>query len=97
LSQHVFVRRADFVINFDKFPLNFAASVNDVRCRMWRRAAGFFVQQTVPINYFVIGVRQQREVETRLVFQLVAQELCFVVRVNADGQNFDFVAVLFFE
>ena len=64
---------------------------------MRNRAAGFFVQQAVPVNHFVIGVRQQREVEAGLVFQFVAQEFGFVVRVNADGQNFDFVAVLFFE
>lgn len=77
--------------------MNFAASVNDVRCRMRHWAAGFFVQQSVPINHFVIGVGKQREIETGLVFQLVAQEFGFVVRINADGQNFDFVTVLFFE
>ena len=64
---------------------------------MWNRAISFFVQQTISINHFVVSIRKQREVETGLVFQLVAQKFGFVVRVNADGQDFDFVAVIFFE
>lgn len=97
LSQHVFVRRADLVINFNELPLHKAFAVNHQSRRMRYRAIGFFVQQSVTINNFVIGIRQQWEVKSRLVFQLVPQELSFVSRVNADGQNFDFVAVLFFE
>ena len=72
-----------------------AFAVNHQSRRMRNCAIGFVVQQSVTINDFVIGIRQQREVETGLVFQLVAQELSLVAWVNADGQNFDFVAVLF--
>lgn len=60
-------------------------------------AAGFFVEQTVTINHFVIGIGQQWEIEPGLVFQFVTKEFGFIVRINADSQNFDFIAVLFFE
>ena len=97
LRQHIFIRWANLVINFNKLPAHYTFVINHNRRRMRDRAFGLFVEQSVTINHAMIGVREQREIEARLVFQFVACEQCFVVRVNADGEDFDFVAVLFFE
>lgn len=97
LCQHVFVRRTDFVIHFDELPLDNAFAVNHVSRRMRNRAAGFVIEQSVTVNHAMVCVRQQREIKAGFVFQLVAQKQGFVVRINADGQNFDFILVLFFE
>jgi hypothetical protein len=42
----------------------------------------------------MIWIREQRKVEARIAFEFVAQELGSLMRVDADGEDFDAVAVL---
>jgi hypothetical protein len=97
LSEHVVIRRADFVIDLDEAPAHGAFAVDDISRGVRDRAPGLFVEQAVAIDDFVVGVREQREVEAGLVFQFVAQEFRFVVRIDADGEDFDSIAELFFQ
>jgi hypothetical protein len=43
----------------------------------------------------MVGIGKHREIYARLVFELVAQEMGLVVRVNADGEERNLAAVLF--
>src|SRR6185436_6370658 len=93
--QHSLIRRADFVIHFDETPAHFASAINHISGRMWQRAAGLIIEQAIAINHAMIGVGEHWEIDAGLVFELLAQEMSFVVWVNANGENGDFVTIGF--
>jgi hypothetical protein len=95
--QHIFIRRTDFVIHLDKAVAHLALTINHVGGRMWQRTAGLFIEQAVTINHAMIGVGKHREIAAGLVFQFFAQEAGLVVRVNADGEDGNFVTIVFIE
>lgn len=93
--QHFFIGWTFSVIHFDKFPAHDSLAINHIGCRMWNGSFRFVIEQSVSVNNFVIHIREHGVINAGLPFQAFPQGNGFVTRVNADGENFDFIPVLF--
>lgn len=97
LFHDILIRGADLVIDLDELPSDDALSVDDIGRGMRDRPARIDIEQTVTVDHLVVRIREQRELIPLLLADLVDQDLRFVVRIDADRQDFDLALVFLIE